>query len=94
MLKQQYAKHHLMVDDWQRMSDCQWDKARDQCFRLPRLTGTVTSSDGSLTLRAVPHGRHKPLQQKRPTAEYSTSADKRVKHSKVEFLPDDDDDFQ
>jgi len=27
VLKQQYAKHRLTVDEWQQMSDCQWDKA-------------------------------------------------------------------
>jgi len=73
------------------MSDCQRDKARDQCFRLTAPTGTVTSSDGSVTVRAVPHGGRKLHQRKRPTAERSTRL---VKRSKAEFLPDDDDDFE
>ena len=91
VLKQQYAKHRLTVDEWQRMSDRQRDKARDQCFRLTAPTGTVTSSDGSVTVRGVPHGGRKPHQRKRPTAERSTTL---VKRPKADFLPDDDDDFQ
>ena len=42
----------------------------------------------------VPHGGCKPHQQKRPTAERFTMADKRVTRSKAEFLLDDEDDFQ
>jgi len=83
-------KHRLTVDDCQRMSDRQRDKARDQCFRLTAPTGTVTSPDGSVTVRVVQHCGHKPHQRKRPTAERSTTL---VKHSKADFLPDDDDDL-
>jgi len=49
------------------------------------------SSDGSVTVRAVTHCGRKLHQRKRPTAERSTRL---VKHSKAEFLPDDDDDFE
>ena len=49
VLKQQYAKHRLTVDEWQRMSDRQRDKARDQCFRLTAPTGTVTVLEVSFT---------------------------------------------
>jgi len=94
VLGQQYSKHRLTVDEWRRMSDRQRDKAREQCFRLPAPTGTVTSSDGSVAIRAVPHGGRKPHQRKRPTAERSTTADKRAKRSRIDFVPDDDDDFQ
>jgi len=44
-----------------------------------------------VTVRAVPHGGHKPHQRKRPMAERLTTL---VKRSKADFLPDDDDDFE
>jgi len=48
----------------------------------------------AVTVRAVPHGGYKPHQRKRPTAECSTTAAKRAKRSRIEFVTYGDDDFQ
>ena len=91
-LKPQYAKHRLTVDEWRQMMKKQQDRACDQCFRLPSLSGIVTTSDKSLMERLAPHSGRKSHQRKLPTADRTTTPTRKAKRQWVD-VDDDDADF-
>ena len=77
VLRPEYSRHRVTLQDWRRMTSAQRQKAQDQCFRMRTRNNTVTSTDGTLTVNSAPTAGRKPHQRKRPAAEKTTTWNRR-----------------
>ena len=77
VLRPQFARHRLTLEDWRNMSAAQKQKARDNCFRLPVRSSQVTSTDGTFSVHCASNSGRKPHQRKRPAAERTTTTPKK-----------------
>ena len=77
VLRLEYSRHRVTLQDWRRMTSAQRQKAQDQCFRMRTRNNTVTSTDGTLTVNSAPTAGRKPHQRKRPAAEKTTTWNRR-----------------
>ena len=84
MLRPDYQRHRVTVEQWMAMTEVQRQRVRDSCFVLLQLSATGTSqsvsTDGELRVNCRPNAGKKMNQRKRGRAKRTTTPNKLCKN--------------